>query len=283
MKIGVVIVTYNISLGDSQTLKSLLKVFNSFRSSLFELYVYDNSVKYQTLSEKAPFSNLQYYHDPNNGGLCAAYNYALNKCKDKSINWLLLLDQDSLISESFLNNLELAANQYLNNNDVVAILPHIISNNVHISPSIRKIGGIRKEIPSEEYGFINSPILGINSGTTLKTDFMQSLGGFNTDFKLDMLDYWYFSMINKHNKKIFLLKDIMLHNLSVLDYNSLSVERYKNIIKAESLFFAKYTSTLNNILYRIRLLARLIKQLFKVNNKRFSIITTRYLISIHNS
>ena len=45
---------------------------------------------------------IHYVHDPSNGGLAPAYNFALEHAESEGREWLLLFDQDTSLTVDFL-------------------------------------------------------------------------------------------------------------------------------------------------------------------------------------
>lgn len=262
-----VIVLYKTSLEDSKTISTL----NTVLSNNINLMVYDNSPirQYQDDCFVHKKFNIKYHHNANNSGLSHAYNYALNNAVVNHNSWLLLLDQDTSFSKSYIDELlSLEVNDLME--EVVCIMPKVISsdNNVIISPSKMSLGGICRPI-SIKPGITNSLITGINSGTILKVSFMNSLNGFSPNYSLDMLDHWYFREIMKNCKSIYLLKSVIHQNLSVFgDFeNNVSLNRYQQLLAAES-FFIKDEHIGSQLVFKIRLVLRSLKQL-KYNNKDY--------------
>ncbi|MBI2966568.1 MAG: glycosyltransferase [Bacteroidetes bacterium] len=276
LKITIVTVLYNTQINNSKTLNSIKYLSNSYDLSHFDLIIYDNSPDSQDLPISFPLHAL-YFHDQHNGGLSAAYNFALNYCNEKQIFWILLLDQDTELTMEYFSEIEVTVPAITQNKEVVAVIPQILNGKKKISPIILMRGGFVKELKSNVYGVCDFPVTGINSGTLLKVDFITLLGGFNPLFKMDMLDYWYFCMMYKNNKKAYIIKSILQHDLSVIDYKNVSVERYENIIKAELTFFRNYGAIDDWNIFRLRLFFRLIKQWMTVKNKRIARITFTYL------
>lgn len=278
MKITAIIVLYNTKINESKTLNSIRNISGAYSFVDFNFIIYDNSLISQHEEIEFPFPYM-YYHDETNGGLATAYNYALNYCIENNTPWLLLLDQDTELRKEYFLEIEKTLKSVRENADIVSIIPQIICNNNKISPvSFNKCGFVKEINKKNSTGIYDIPVTGINSGTLLSVDFINSIGGFNLAFRIDMLDYWYFQQINRMNKKVYVLESQLEHSLSVMNYADVSVERYKNIIKAEHVFFRDYCSRNDFFIFKLRLILRLIKQLIKVENKEIAYITYCNLI-----
>jgi GT2 family glycosyltransferase len=276
MNFYIVVVLYRIKLEESQTIIS----FSNYSTSNFDILVYDNSPEKQYENCRFRFKNLNidYVHDESNPGLSHAYNYALSNAFINKFNWLLLLDQDTSLTNDYLEEI-VSLNLTQRQKDFVCVIPNVrsIGKNTIISPSKFLMGGICRPIVSKP-GVTCLPITGINSGTILNVNFMNSINGFNSDFKLDMLDHWYFREISKKKQSILLLKSTIYQNLSIFEKfeENMSLARYKNLLIAESRFI-KDDKLIGLCVYKFRLLIRSFVQL-NYNNKEYFKITLNHLL-----
>ena len=265
MIINIVLVVYNRDLARSETYRSLFESSNDF--SDIKLIIYDNSRSGQKLSY-SDSANISYLHDASNSGLAAAYNYALSTIVDQD-DWMLLLDQDSKLPTDFISTLIETING-ISDESIVAIAPHIVCKNTFVSPLKVRFGGRLVVLPEQYTGASAVELMGINSGMAVRVSFMKQVGGFNQEFWLDYLDHWLCRTIYANGKKMYVSSSIVNHNLSVSNYNEVSEERALNILKAELLFYRKYKSTAEQLVYLFRLIARGIKQYINLKNKSIS-------------
>jgi hypothetical protein len=275
MKVIAVIVLHNCEIRNSKTIESLKNALAYTKLDL-RVIVWDNGINNQKLCINSDFI---YIHSNTNVGVAMAYNYALDFAIDNNFNGLLLFDQDTSIPNTFFSDLqnEIVYSDFIN--QIAAIVPRIYCNEYCFSPSMVLMGGIHRPIPSNHIGIYPKEVFSINSGTLLNIDFLKKLGGFNELFWLDSLDRWLFKEIYNNNGKVFVSNSKVEHDLSILDYkNSVSISRYINIFKYESLFILNYSNTLNNILYKIRILIRAFKFLVTLKNKKYAEVTFRGLI-----
>jgi len=250
----------------SLTCRSLLQ--QTFIEPKDTFIIYDNS----------PSSNLgstpkgwEIVVDPSNGGLFTAYSYAVSKARSKGCPWVLLLDQDTDLPSNFLVTVheDLALMQA--ETDVVAIVPMVKAGNRQVSPMLPRLG---REIPFNRRSVVEASWLwAINSGTCLRVDFIDSIGGFSNAFWLDFLDHWLFKMIHNSHKRVYVSKLVLQHELSVSNMDSgLTVKRYKNVLRAEREFTNHYLPTLWRYALVPRLLARALKHLIMTRNKRLGLL-----------
>ncbi|MBP2098399.1 glycosyltransferase [Enterococcus rivorum] len=237
----------------------LLKKFLKEKSN-FYLLVYDNSPEKQ-IDELLGFKNVRYIHNKENAGLAEAYNEGIVYLDQVSGDFLLLLDQDTELKSRYL---ELAL-QLERQSSTGAYVPKVISGKRQISP-----------VFSEEYVTINSekPVAGlsekrvmaINSGTLLPKETLKKIGRFNVEFSLDFLDHWLFWELYQKNLQVMVLDRTITHDLSVLSHDFVSIERYNEMLIAETNFYKEYdVKQLKR--HKKQLFLRTVKQLLLVKNR----------------
>jgi GT2 family glycosyltransferase len=263
----VVVVLYNRTMNTSLTCRSLLQ--QTFIEPKDTFIIYDNSPS-SNLGSTTP-KGWEIVVDPSNGGLFTAYSYAVSKAKSKGCPWVLLLDQDTELPANFLVTVheDLALMQA--ETDVVAIVPMVKAGNRQVSPMRPRLG---REIPFNRRSVVEASWLwAINSGTCLRVDFIDGIGGFSNAFWLDFLDHWLFKMIHNSRKRVYVSKLVLQHELSVSNMDGgLTVERYKNVLRAEREFTNHYLPVLWRYVLVPRLLARALKHLIMTRNKRLGLL-----------
>jgi len=274
--INAVLVLYNCNLKDSSTVKTLNRALVSANRNL-DILVYDNSPIAQYNASKFTYKNLKcsYIHNANNPGLAEAYNTALKGFTKSGKEWLLLLDQDTHFSDDFFTVL---AALEINRETIGALIPKVTSLNEEqlISPMQMRSGGIVRPIQGLKKGVLSeSHITGINSGTLLSKAFLNELGGFDTNFPLDMLDHWYFRELQNRKYSIYLLnvtinQELSIHNLE----NGMSVDRYAKLLRSEKLFLG--SNIIDKLIFRMRLIFRLKKQLC-ISDKSYFFATLKQI------
>ena len=277
-RILILLVLYKKLPTQSETFTSLLSVINTeLFNRYFEVLLYDHSPKDSNAGNKE-LKNFKYIHDPANKGLSHAYNFGYQYSKKNNLKYIMLLDHDTNLTLQYFENLIYAIDT--STNEIAAYIPKVWADNKMISPI--KINFIRSNpIKVNYYGRTTERIVGINSGTVLSIDFIKSINGFNNNFPFDMLDYWYFNEIYIRKKPIYILNVSISHDLSVLNYNkSVSLNRYKKILKSEMDYYRKFHPSYFYTIYKFRLIYRITKQI-KYVNKNYSILTFKYLLR-HN-
>jgi Glycosyl transferase family 2 len=268
MPIGVciVVVVYRRAISDSATCLSLCN--QGLKDSRDVFLVYDNS----------PRSNLgpvpigwEVVLDSSNGGLFAAYSYAVTRAKAAGCPWVLLLDQDTELPPDFLSSVHESLALAHEKTDVVAIVPIVKAGNRQLSPMLPRLGW---ESPFALRDVVETNwLMAINSGTCLRVDFIESIGGFSKAFWLDYLDHWLFKMIHNMRKGVYVGSSVLQHELSVANMNrGLTVQRYKNVLSAERQFTNCYLPLLWRWALVPRILARALKHLVITRNKRLGLL-----------
>ncbi|MEI5994918.1 glycosyltransferase [Candidatus Enterococcus mansonii] len=256
-RLVITIVLYQIEF--SQTPSYLVLKQLLMKNETVHLFIYDNS-EYGQFDELFEYANVFYIHDPSNLGLATAYNASRHYFAEVQGDLLLLLDQDTLLDQAYLEKLL----QLPLDDEIGAYVPLINSHGRQISPVFSdEYIDRRSRLP--KVGIYDERVMAINSGTALSKETVKGIG-FNLDFSLDFLDHWLFWKLHQQHKKVSVLDSYLEHDLSVLDYQNVSDKRYESIINAESLFYQKYDQD-KFYVHRRHLLFRSIKQFLRVKNR----------------
>lgn len=183
--------------------------------------------------------NCIYVHDntENNIYLAAAYNKGWQYAKQNGYSWIVLLDADTNVTKQFIDSVQEAVNT---SRSETVFCPELI----------------------DDKGTLLSPLkshgidVAFNSGLVVPIHIIDKLNGYNENYPLDYLDYWFCYQLHQLRIPLEVLAVRLTHSLSVCDYSQVSKERYLSLLAAEKRF-AKETG--HERLYRIRLFCRLIK------------------------
>ena len=258
-KIVVVIVLYQQRFSQSPSFDLLMK---AVKEKKIQLVVYDNSPVKQLEPLLEQDKDISYYHDPSNPGLATAYNYALNHAQ-QNIRYFVTLDHDSQLTATYFDTL-LTIDW---TDELVAAVPLVYAGSNQISPVFADRYINRQVEKVDRSQLSQRRIMAINSGALFSIKFLKEIGGFNLDFPLDFLDHWLFWTIYQFKKTVFILPEKMEHDLSVLDYQKVSVTRYQSILKAEKTFYQNYDKEMLPR-HRKQLLLRTVKQFLTVRNRK---------------
>lgn len=257
MKFTIVVVLYNKKIKDLP--------FYDFCDLLFSkginLLCYDNSLHAQNTDINDP--HFHYYHDASNAGLAKAYNYGLKLSTELGSDGILLLDDDTALTIKLVNAFLTTRFQ----DNLVAVVPKVIANGKQISP-LKSDQYINRNMQRVDAGVHAEPIMSINSGSLISTQFLREIGGFNTSFPLDFLDHWLFYEINQLGKFVQVLNLSLEHDLSVMNYNNVSHQRYESIISSETRFYTQFNRGLLKE-HKIQLVKRTIKLLLTQRDNYF--------------
>ena len=256
-----VVALYQCELAQSQTVSSLFENLNQYPELArhFSLVLYDNSPLPQLPIETNLFTS--YAHDPANGGLASAYNYALARAESEHCEWLLLLDQDTCLTGEFLFELAEAARSQRDTANVAAIVPKLKVRGIVHSPAIPFLQQMRRQfraakppIGDELSGVWPQPLCAYNSGSTLRVSALRSAGGFPAEFWLDFLDHAVYQALLARDYRIYVMRSTLAHDASYADIGSLPLWRMRNVLAAQTLFVKKNGNFVERLLYRVWLL-----------------------------
>jgi GT2 family glycosyltransferase len=255
------VVLYKCELAQSQSVSSLFKILGDHPelAKHFSLLLYDNSPQPQDHTMRATFPG-DYVHDPSNGGLATAYNFALARAEAEQRAWLLLFDQDTVLTEEFLFELVESAGMLHGQAEVGAIVPKLLVRGVIYSPEESFLDQVRHQyrslrtIEKDAVGVQQRHLNAYNSGATLRVSAMRAIGGFPLHFWLDYLDHAVFRALFVGSFRMYVMRAELVHNSSLAEVTSLPLWRLRNILQAQTLFVKQSGGFFDRILYRIFLL-----------------------------
>ena len=264
MNLYVVVVLYNCGIDESPTCATLLIQRASHGRTT--VLVYDNSAvsKISSVPE-----GWQVVLDASNGGLSAAYNRAVDKAKAMQCEWILLLDQDTVLPDDFLEGIHQRLPKMRTWPSVVAIVPIVKAGNFQVSPMYPKLG--REKAFRGRNVVVSEWLVAINSGACIRVDFVDEIGGFSKDFHLDYLDFWLFKMISNRHRSVYVGDVELQHELSVANMNDVSISRYRRVLAAELRYTNGYLPLLWRIIIVPRLVARAAKHFLYTRDKRIGL------------
>lgn len=272
--IQIVLVLYKADLAESKTYQSLKKYIHSFALD-YDVLIYNNSPEI-VIPQSDEYTVV---NASGNDFLAGAYNYALALAEKSGKEWMLLLDQDTEITEDYFVELSDFLSKRVDA-DLVAVVPALASDETVLSP--KRISDRKWKHYEIERGKYHQGenIIAYNSLALLSVEFMRQIGGFSESYPLDMLDYSYFRQIYLHNKKIYVLNCELRHYLSHSGYEeNVSITRHENYLSAEKDFIFNELGRKYVCSYRMLLLRRFIKQVLFFKNKAYAKITLQKLMS----
>lgn len=277
MKLQAVVVLYKQRISESKTIVSLCDQIRNSKMTI-SLLIYDNSPSLQKCEH--PITNMipvVYVHDPTNGGLVPGYNQGLQIAKDNGADWLLLLDQDTVLTARYFETLIAALREHGDDTRIAAHTPHIIVRGKCLAPSWFSMG-IHRTIKTSWHGLARKPITGINSATVVQVSFMDKIGGFDHNFPLDYTDYWLYREIYRHGKMVMVLDISLSHELSAANRDTFRpVSQYRDVLNYEGIFYRSSRSRVVIFVFWSRLMLRVIKHYFVFKDKGYSQAALSYI------
>lgn len=225
MKILPVIVIYNsfISASESAAYNYLLKEYE--KGAVDNIFIYDNSTEPRFL-EQNRLTKFIYASCNGNKGLSYAYNRAAEYARDNGYDWLLLLDQDTIIPENLLSAYRKSVKE---NPDINLFMPKVVTTSgTPLSPAL-----MRHYIPVKGFeipdGIINpSGYSIINSGLLVNVDAFFLTGGYNEDVIVDFSDFQFIERFSSVFDKACVVDATCLQSFSNEDQSDVNkLNRFK--------------------------------------------------------
>ena len=191
---------------------------------------------------------------PENIGTAGAYAAAVDVAKAQNCEWLLLLDQDTLLPPDYLAK----AAASLRGADV--LVPRVWHGEQLVSPAmLTRTGSIQpiSNLPANGQGQVTA----ISSGVLARITAVEASLPFPRDLWLDYVEHWMFLSFVRNGFKTALINADLEHDLSIKDPSRLTPARLDNILRAETAlyghlgFLARSTLPIRHIARGFRLLA----------------------------
>ena len=274
-----VIVLYKENAIQSESLSSLQRICTSDPSiaARLKVLVQDNSPESQPLPPGPYPCPIDYFHAPTNPGLADAYNRARALAEKDHIQWLLTLDQDTVLDRHFFLQL-LAALDSEVPTPACAFVPQLVKDGLVLSPQIAGTVFYHR-IPLGYCGFTAEPIVAFNSASCLSLQALAAIGGYPKEYWLDYLDHIVFHRLQAAGGRVYILNSRLAHALSLYNMETgVSIERYSNVLSEEWRFVRDRGPVHHSLIHRVRLLKRAVVHAFTIKNKRFALETLRAAI-----
>lgn len=267
--IQIVVVLYKCGLTESSAAQSILQL-HPLLCQYFapHIVVYNNSPEVEIPG--SPLYDVKV--SDNSMALVGAYNYALQTARDKNYGWMVCFDQDTTITAEYVVELYNAMTEAEGRADIGAIVPKLWSTKQLSPVSYNPIIGPKWMLRSVESGVTAACVYAFNSATAVRVEALVKIGGFPAEYKLDDLDICYFYRLYRSGYKTLVMNTVLSHSLSTLDYNTLSEQRYENIMISDRRM-AKEIGFAAEVALCVRVLFRIVKQLFVKNKRRFLVQT----------
>lgn len=231
-KVCFLIVTYGEVFYETKTFKSLIASLRLSKFPNAKIYIFDNTDKAGWSIDKTAieaYPQVSYYADNTNPGLCVAYNHTVNIAASASMDWIVLLDQDTDFpihsAQEYFDASSRTPNIYLK-------VPVLYVNNRIFSPIILffKRPIYLKQISPGPQDLMK--ISFANSGMMVNIPFFIKTGGYNEKIKLDFADYQFLNKARKFTKTFEVLPIVCEHDFSNNEKDiEKALRRYKIYVK----------------------------------------------------
>ena len=242
-----------------------------------KILLYDNSLRNHDSGPIA--AEVQYRSAQHNAGLAVAYNRAIEMASVEGFQWLLTLDQDTILPGRFLAAMGELGRQMQAHPSVAAIVPQIVEEGKLLSPYWFQFGAIPKCFPKGYVGIPAQKTFAFNSGAMIRVAALEQIGGYDPRFWLDNSDAQMFRNLHLYGKRIYIAGDIQVeHDFAMRNMSErLTPSRYRNILLSESAFWDMEMNWLAGCDRTLRLLLRSLKHWRRNDNLEFRHITREFL------
>ena len=156
-----------------------------------QVLLYENSL--EPLNQRYASDQVLYHHDPNNGGVSAAYNYGACQARQlEGVEAVLLLDEDTCFESDYLKVLRdlLQAHPAIN-----LFVPQVLyQGDFPFSPIRRGLRWHRGvSLPEGQYSLYD--YLPVNSGACIRLSVFERVGGYQDAIRLDFADFDFFARL----------------------------------------------------------------------------------------
>lgn len=257
-----VVVLYRIEPARSKTLNGLAQAFvlDASLGEQIDVLVWDNAPT--ALDERSLPRAYTYRHATKNEGVSGAYNAAAAVARERGYSWLLLLDHDTSVTDGFLRGVLTQVADADHDERVAAVVPYLYAGSFCLSPRLWRFGRHvplpRPAAAYTEYG----EMFAANSGTLMRVNALEAIGGYSSRFWLDYSDIDVFHRLHARGFGVRIAGDLTLeHEVALLDYDArMTPARYATYLAAESDFLDLYRGPAERLVHLLRLAARVIRQ-----------------------
>lgn len=210
MRIGSVVVTY---FPNENTLKLIQQLIDNIYIN--RIIIVDNTDDEVSFFEKGIFINdkLSLVANKKNLGIAKALNQGIDHLVDDNYDWVLTMDQDSLISPGLLEKYKLFIEK--NNIENVGMLG---TNYIDIYSGKIRFSGEWNEREMSEV---------ISSGSLVNLRIFSSMGGFKEKYFIDQVDNEYCYRLKTQNYKILLLNGVdMEHSMGQITHKKIGFKLF---------------------------------------------------------
>jgi rhamnosyltransferase len=204
-RICAIIVTYNCG-------NDVYNTINSVVSKVNELIIVDNGSDKDTIEALQKYrehNNITILFNKDNLGIAKALNIGANYAIEKDYEWILTLDDDSIVTENMIH-IMLQAYEGLNEQErvkVALLAPKHVEKTIQIN---------NEKIDKDTKFSISKVNTEITSGNLIKTKILKQINLYKEDFFIDFVDHYLCLVLKKKGYEIIRVEEaILLHSLGI--------------------------------------------------------------------
>ena len=255
-------------------------------------YAFDKYLKGQKPCHR---NNITLIENKKNVGLAAAQNQGIKLALEDGVDWVLLLDQDSILDKDFVKNMLKAGHKYKNKKNIGFLTPrHEFDDGSPSVPTYSKGLFLRPKRYHMDLDEIDDTILfGMASGSFIPRHTLEEVGLMREEFWIDYIDYEFSFRVRERGYRIIGVGGARLnHRLGVK--NQLKIlgkvfsfqvhpafrryTIYRNriaVIKEYSMLFPEF------VLFEVLSIAKDLFKLFLLEDQKFNKLRAIFIGIIH--
>ena len=164
-------------------------------------YAFDKYLKGQKPCHR---NNITLIENKKNVGLAAAQNQGIKLALEDGVDWVLLLDQDSILDKDFVKNMLKAGHKYKNKKNIGFLTPrHEFDDGSPSVPTYSKGLFLRPKRYHMDLDEIDDTILfGMASGSFIPRHTLEEVGLMREEFWIDYIDYEFSFRVRERGYRI---------------------------------------------------------------------------------
>lgn len=206
MKVGGSIVTYNPEI--ERLNENIAFLINQVEILIIVDNGSKNNREIMNIISKFDSDRIIFKELSTNKGLAFALNTALEISNNNSCDWLVTMDQDSIVCENYVEKC-INCIKLLDSNNVGIISPRIIDRNIEKSESTND---------NDDSLRLEKIVASITSGAFTNVNAAVEVGGFDNNMFIDQIDYDFSLNLRVHGFSTFRFNDVyILHELGRIE------------------------------------------------------------------
>lgn len=158
-----------------------------------QVLLYENSL--EPLNRRYASERVLYHHDPNNGGVSAAYNYGVSLARQlDGVEAVLLLDEDTSFEVDYLKVLNSLLQAHP---DINLFVPQVLYQGDFPFSPIRRGLRLHRGVSLPEGQYSLHDYLPVNSGACVRLSAFERVGGYQQTIRLDFADFDFFARLGE--------------------------------------------------------------------------------------